>query len=233
MLIELVPVRQLAVRLTGAAWRFEAENAEKIDAHWQKLTAGNPHLWNGRVMKLASFEIDGGVFRGSMVEASYAAFLAWRDWNYPDPHIRNLFGSAVIRARGGELVFGKMAGHTSTAGQVYPPGGNLDPDDLREDGEVDVAGSIVRELGEETGLDAGEALTHSTFALFDGPRISISRLFEFPYSAADIVARIDEHNAREERPELEEAIVLAKPSDADGLTMPPFARALADRLLAK
>ncbi|NRG17885.1 NUDIX domain-containing protein [Rhizobiales bacterium] len=231
-MIDLLPVRQLAVRLTGEAWRFEAENAERIDQHWRKLTADNPHLWNGRVMKLASFDMADGVFSGSMVEASYAAFLAWRDWNYPDPNIRNLFGSAVIRARGGELVFGKMAAYTATAGLVYPPGGNLDPDDLREDGELDVEGSISRELGEETGLDAGEALTHSTFALFDGPRISISRVFEFPYTAKEIVARVDEHNAREERPELEGAVVLSKSSDTDGLAMPPYARALADRLLA-
>lgn len=227
-----MPVRRFAIRLTGETWRFEAEYAEKISAHWQKLTADNPHLWNGRVMKLASFDVADGVFSGSMVEASYAAFLAWRDWNYPDPDIRNLFGSAVIRARGGELVFGKMAAHTATAGQVYPPGGNLDRDDLRESGDVDVEGSISRELGEETGLDAGEALTHSTYAVFDGPRISISRVFEFPYTAEEIVARIGNHNAREERPELDEAVVLARPSDADGLTMPPYARALAERLLA-
>lgn len=227
----LVPLRAFDLRMAAEPWPFEAAHAARIEEHWRGLSAANPHLWNGRVLKLRGWSLQGGVLSGRMLDASYAAFLAWRDWGYPDPDICNLFGSAVIRTADGALVFGQMAAHTATAGQVYPPGGNLDHGDITADGRVDVPASIARELAEETGLRAEDAQFNGHFAILDGPRLCVAAVLAFPHSAAEIARLIHEHNDKDDKPELAAAVILRRRQDVGGLAMPPYARILAQALL--
>lgn len=226
----LLPVQVLDIRMTRETWAFEERYRNDIEENWRRLVSENPYLWNGRVLKLTDWHLEGGRFEGRMVDTAYAAFLAWRDWGYPDPGVRNLFGSAVVRSSDGALIFGRMAAHTATAGLCYPPGGNLDHADITADGAVDIEGSIARELAEETGLDARAAEKQGLVAVFDGPRISISAILAFPMSADEVVEKVALHNRRFERPELAGVVPIFPGGDISGLPMPPFARMLADNL---
>ena len=87
----------------------------------------------------------------SYFETDFASFLAWRDWGFPDSDVFNGFGMGALRCADGAFVMGEMGHHTANAGRIYFPSGTPDLDDLSGD-TVDIAGSVAREVEEETGL---------------------------------------------------------------------------------
>ena len=83
---------------------------------------------------------------------------------FPTPSVFNGFGMGALRCADGAFVLGEMGQHTSNAGRIYFPSGTPDLDDIR-DGTVDISGSVVRELEEETGLAPGEYRERGGLAL--------------------------------------------------------------------
>lgn len=233
----ITPISSVQIRLSPGGWGVDAETSARVDAHWAMLTAKNPHLWNGRVLGTVApglpggLRVEDGVLHGTAREGSFAEFLAWRDWGFPDIGLRNLFGSALVLSGDGALIYGLMGRHTANAGRIYPPGGSLEPADVTADGLVNVVGSIERELHEETGLDADDATVEGMIAVFDGPRISIGRMFRFDAPAAALAEAIRAHNAGVERPEFDEVVVLRSAATLDERS-PPYARMAAAHVLS-
>jgi 8-oxo-dGTP pyrophosphatase MutT (NUDIX family) len=207
-----------------------------VERHWAEAVARNPRLWNGRVLgtlapgRPGGIAIEAGVLTACAIEWSFAEFLAWRDWGYPEIGVRNLFGSAAILSDDGALVYGVMGGHTANAGRVYPPGGSLEPRDVTGDGRVDVLRSIAIELGEETGLDPADAGTGPLLAIFDGPRVSIARVFRFGGEADAIAGRIRRFIAADPDAELADVAII-RAQDVGDPRLPPYAAMLAAHLL--
>ncbi|NNE21280.1 MAG: NUDIX hydrolase [Rhizobiales bacterium] len=195
------------------------------------MSAANPDIWNGNVLMAYDVKLSGSVFSASFLNTDYASFIAWRDWGWPDTTVYNCFGSAVIRSRDGALVYGCMHTNTLNAGLCYPPGGSLDQTDLRDDGSIDLDGSITRELAEETGLDAAGATAGGRWAIFDEQRISIARMLTFDSSADEIADQINAHILAEESPELSGSVILRAINDIDQ-PMVGFAHHLARYVLA-
>jgi len=222
---------QLNLMLAERPWRFADQNRHKIDDHWRDLKQANPAIWNGCVLVAYDVNLSGETFTASFLKSDYASFIAWRDWDWPDKNVFNCFGSAVIKSNDGAIVYGCMARHTLNAGLCYPPGGSLDMSDLRDDGSIDMNGSISRELAEETGLDADDAEPSGLWAVFDEHRISITRLLTFDSTAEQLAQTIRTHIANEVDPELSDVVILRS---LDDLTHPApgYARHLARQLLA-
>ena len=88
----------------------------EIDRYFAEMQSQRSHLWNGRVLLLDRYAIADGVLRGACFETDYASFMAWRDWEFPDPCVYNFFAAAVLRAADGGYLVGEMASSTAGAG---------------------------------------------------------------------------------------------------------------------
>ncbi|MEP3046216.1 MAG: GNAT family N-acetyltransferase [Roseibium sp.] len=225
-------VSSIDLALSGQPWGFETSNEAAIADHFEDAKKRIEHLWNGRTLQLTGYRFIDGVFTGTCADSSFASYLAWRDWGAPDPTAFNLFGSAILRTNDGALLYGVMSEKTATGGLIYPPGGNLDPTDLTPDGKIDVEGAIYRELEEETGLTRHNVKEADLLVAFDGPRISIARVFDVASPANDLRRTIIEHSLASKEQELADIRILRSRLDLNDPAFVPFARALAEYLLS-
>ena len=117
----VVPVDRLELSHSSWEWPFAQARRRQIDAHFGKLQRDKPALWNGRVLMLRDFSIDDRVFRGRTFETDYASLLAWRDWDFPDPTVKNSFAMGALRGSDGGFILGEMGPHTANAGKITSP----------------------------------------------------------------------------------------------------------------
>jgi 8-oxo-dGTP pyrophosphatase MutT (NUDIX family) len=108
-----------------------------------------------------------------------------------------------------------MNSHTLNAGKIYFPTGVPDPSDI-VDGMVDLAGSIRREMAEETGLhaDAYEA-GQAWYCVPTRPHIAHFKMLHARETATALRARIRAHLAGEAQPELADVRIVRGPADLD------------------
>ena len=151
--IHRVTTLDLAVR--PVVWPFAEERRGEIAAHFAEQQRARPKIWNGRVLLGRDAVFTDGHLAATYFETDFASFLAWRDWGFPDKAVFNGFGMGALRASDGAFIMGEMAQHTANAGRIYFPSGTPDLDDV-SDGALDIPGSVIRELGEETGLTAAD-----------------------------------------------------------------------------
>jgi 8-oxo-dGTP pyrophosphatase MutT (NUDIX family) len=220
---DIIPLKRIEARFEERPWPWARDNRAAIAAHWQKLAASKPSLFNGRVLIASERRFDSGVYRATYIPTDYAAFLAWRDFGWPDKSVSNGFAMAALRAADGPYVLGIMGPHTANAGAIYFPAGTPDLADVTPQGNVDLAGSVLRELEEETGLGADAVTaTDDWTAILDGGRTALMREVRSPMTAAEIEARVGEFLMKQENPELAGLYVVRSVVDIDAARMPPF-----------
>ena len=119
-----------------------------------------------------------------------------------------------------------MGSHTANAGKVYFPAGTPEPDDVLADGTVDLAGSVLRELEEETGLRPEEVdATDKWDVVLAGGRTAMMREVRVPMTAEALRDRTRSFIAGEARPELADVRIVRGPEDIDTDAMPVFMQA--------
>jgi len=224
--IVVTPVRRIAARRLAGGWDWAEANRDRIAAHWAGLTRANPSLYDGQVLVRRRQELAGDCLSLDYVETDYASFLTFRDLGFPDPSTGNGFAMAALRAGDGAWLLGRMGGHTANPGKVYFPAGTPDPDDVLADGTVDLAGSVTRELAEETGLSAEVVtMTDRWTAVFAGARTAMMREVRASGSAEAVRDCIRAFLVRERTPELVDIEIVRTPDDIDADATPPFMRA--------
>jgi len=222
----VTPVSEIRARLSDRDWPWPRENRALVERHWHRLSAGNPAYYNGRVLVRRDQVLEGGRLTLDYVETDYASFIAFRDHGFPDPTAGNGFAMAALRAADGAYLLGRMADHTANAGKVYFPAGTPEPTDVRPDRSVDLAGSVLRELTEETGLTQADVrLTDRWVAVFAGARTALMREVRVPQKAEAARARILAHLASDPKPELSDILIVRGTDDLDPVAMPAFMQA--------
>jgi hypothetical protein len=183
-------------------WRFADERRADVDAHFAIKLREKPKLWNGRILLACNPVFTGERFSADYFETDFASFLAWRDWGFPDRDVFNGPGMGALRCSDGAFVLGEMGGHTANAGRIYFPAGTPEPDDI-QGGAVDIAGSVAREVEEETGLTPADyrAGAHWDCVVFGGI-IAMIRILNVDGSGEALRARIEANLARQRQPEL-------------------------------
>lgn len=229
--IKPIPISSVDLRLHAGSWSFAEAEKLRITEHWRKLADANPRIWNGDVLICAETRITDAMLTGRFIKTDYASFVAWRDWGWPDKSVSNVFGSAIVHTADNALLYGRMASHTLNAGKIYPPGGSLEMKDVSADGRVNVMGSLIRELDEETGLKAADAEQAELLAVFDGPRLSVAQVFRFA-QPADVLAKEVRHYLRSGHEDELSAIEIVRASSQFDSTMPAYAVAIARYLTA-
>jgi 8-oxo-dGTP pyrophosphatase MutT (NUDIX family) len=222
--IPIVRVERLDTRFAPRPWPFADARRADIDRHFAALKSAQPALWNGRVLLLHDHAVEGTLFRGAYLETDFASFIAWRDWDFPDRAIRNCFSLGALRGSDGGFLLGVMGAHTVNAGKIYFPAGTPDPDDIVGE-DVDLAGSVWRELAEETGLVRADlAAEDGWLCVLAGARIALVKILQARETAELLRRRILAHLARERAPELADIRVVRGPADFDPM-MPLFVTA--------
>lgn len=224
--VAVVPVSSIEARRLEEDWPWARANRALIESHWARLVAEKPALYNGRVLVRRRQALEDGRLSLGYVETDYASFIAFRDHGFPDPTSGNSFAMAALRASDGAFILGRMGEHTANAGKIYFPAGTPEPDDVRADGTVDLGGSVLRELAEETGLSADEVeATERWVAAFAGARTAMMREVLAPLPAKALQERIRAFLAAEARPELSDIVIVRTRADIDPAAMPPFMQA--------
>ena len=211
--LEIVPVERVEITVAPWQWDFAVQRRVEIDAHFAARKERQPALWNGRVLLLKDYRIEDGLLSGSSFETDFASFVAWRDWNFPDPDVFNVFAMAAVRGADGGYLLGEMGEHTASAGFLYFPCGTPDPKDVA-DGLLDLGGSAARELLEETGIDIITLSPRPGWSLVrERNFIALIKSFTAAEKAEHLRARVMRYLASGAHPELSDICIVRDRGD--------------------
>jgi 8-oxo-dGTP pyrophosphatase MutT (NUDIX family) len=224
-------VTQLELSVEPWSWPFANQRRDDIEAHFALRRREKPQLWNGRVLLGRHPVFTGDCLRAGYFETDFASFLAWRDWGFPDQSVFNGFGMGALRSSDGAFLLGEMGDHTANAGRIYFPAGTPDPDDVKL-GALDIAGSIAREIEEETGLapDDYRAAAHWD-CVVSGAAIAMMRILNVDSTGEALRGRIEANLARQHQPELVAMHLVRATSDFTA-AMPRYVTAFLEKQLA-
>lgn len=224
-------VRAFRARVADETWPWAQDNAEEIARHWQERIAQRPSLYDGRVLVARELAIRDDVLESRHVVVPFSALLCWRDRAFPEAGACNAFGAAVVVSSDGAVLVGRMSAHTANAGSIYFPAGTPDLGDVQGD-VLDIEGSILRELEEETGLGADHLHpSEERWLVRDGAIACCARRIDTGLSARELADLTRAHLLRESEPELDGIFLLHRRSEADPVAVPAYVRALLGELL--
>lgn len=217
----ILRVAKVRATLEPHDWAWAAANRDLIDAHWARRIEETPAMFNGRVLMVVGTRLDGEMLGARFFATDYANLIAWVEHGFPDDSVANGFAMGALRGRDGGFVLGLMDPHTANAGRLYFPCGTPDMSDVTASHEVDLASSLTREIGEETGLGPGDYTVGAGWTVVrHGGLLAFMRPVRLAMTAEVARARILAHIAVDPKAELSDAVIVRGPADLDEARMP-------------
>ena len=228
-----VRTKSCVLHATDWTWPLAQAHADEIEADWRRRHGEIPTMFNGVIYLTCNHTLDGAAFGGTLFKSDFRTLLYWRA--RPDAAhepVRETFGSSLIRSAEGYLLMGRQGPGQLNSGRIYPPGGLIDGNDVR-DGAIDIDASIARELAEETGLSVADVeRVPGYLVVFTGLKIAIAIEWRSALPAAALRERILGFVRSQAEPELTDIVTVAGHADIDDEHMPPHARILARTVLS-
>jgi 8-oxo-dGTP pyrophosphatase MutT (NUDIX family) len=228
----ITPVARCRLQVWDLPWPFAEQNGSAIDAHWRVRTQTNPSFFNGVVLLMREGAVRDGTFEAQFSRTDFKSFLYWREQGFPPADACDAFGSALLYSREGHVLLGRQRSGHINAGLIYPPSGFIDARDAAADGTIDIAGSIRRELAEETGLAGADVTASSGFLIVrTGPQVAITAEFRSALAADALRALMLDRIAADPDPELADIVIARRAGDLDPSLVLPYAQMLLTHVL--
>ncbi|NLS15615.1 NUDIX hydrolase [Rhizobium sp. P40RR-XXII] len=202
----IFPISGIDLTVFPGEHPFHLREQEAAQENWAREIAANPSLYDGRMVFQHRLSINGGAVKGEAYIVPFSTFLWWRKQRQPGGF--HLFAFAVTVSSDGAIIAIRMAPHTSNPGRVYCAAGSMDENDV-VDGRGDVDGNMRREVLEETGLDLNDATADpGYYAMHIKRSVTLLRVFRFPWTAEDMLRRIEAHMLVSEEDEVDGVVAI-------------------------
>ena len=219
----ITTVDRVEGRREDQEWPWALKNQVAIDANWARRKAAKPKMFNGRVLVVRHLDLAERDCRMIYSEVDFKDFLGWLDLGQPDGTIANGFAAGAPQGSDGAFICGVMAEHTVNAGRIYFAAGTPDRSDIRPDGSVDLAGSLERELVEETGLpDDAYVIREPWIVIRVWPALALVRYVALRETAEEAARRIRASIGTQVEPELSDVRIIRGVEDIDATRMPQY-----------
>ncbi|OCI95793.1 DNA mismatch repair protein MutT [Rhizobium sp. AC27/96] len=200
------PVSHIDLAVLPGEHPFHLSELEAARENWAREIAANPALFDGRMIFQHRLSIADGVVKGEAYVTPFSTFLWWRKQREPGGF--HLFAFAVAVSSDGAIIAIRMAPHTANPGQIYCAAGSMDEHDI-VDGHCDVEGNMRREVLEETGLDLNDAVADPAYyGTHMNRSVTVFRVFRFPWTAEDMLRRIEAHMLVSEEDEVDGVVAI-------------------------
>ena len=213
----ILPVDAVDVRLDPSLHPFERDNQAAIAENWQSEMSAKPAIYDGTVVLLSALAYRDNRLIGRCHAVKYSTFMLWRK-KREHSGAEHAYAHAMLVAGDNALVAIRMGAHTVNAGRVYFAAGSFEPIDF-PGGLVDIDFNMMREVGEETGIDLSTAQRGRRYYALSTPNGTvIFRRYRVAEPAEEVARRISAFIAKEAEPEIEGPVIIRGAEDLpDGL----------------
>jgi hypothetical protein len=224
-------VLSVVARRVDWEWPWARANRQAIAANFARRTARQPAVYDGDVLLARNVRVENDLCSLALFPVKYSELLGAIDLEAAEYEVWNSFAMGILNTADNAYVCAVMGPHTANAGKIYFPAGTPDLSDCRPDGSVDMAGSLLRELEEETGIGDGFQVDSQWLVIRCWPALALMRLVRFDCSAGQLAARIETAVAAQSEPELSGAKIVRSRADIDPARMPRYLQMLFNHLL--
>jgi len=219
-------VARLDLRVVPWRWPFADARRAEIDAHFAELNAARRRSGTARLLAAAALNED--TFSADYFEPISPVSSRGATGTFPT-HRCSTASAWAARAAATARIAGRDGGAHCQPGKVYFRRARRPR--RHQEGRVDIAGSVAREVAEETGLTAADYRAAGHWdCVVAGSLIALMRGLDSDLDGEALRRRIEADLARQASPELA-AIHLVRNARDITAAMPPYMAAfLAARL---